>query len=185
MVSAAPRSYDGGNPDRVSPADWTHHPVESAELVLHEQLKEVAVPLSEHEQRMLDEIESALYADDPKFASSVKKTGSSGVARPTGLVVVLGIVGLALLVGGLALDFKPGGFPVLSLVGFLTMFAAGVLALRSSATGGASRPGKDADGGGGRGGRAKGSGRPGSGSGNGGQSYSSRMEDRFRKRFEQ
>ncbi|HXA12142.1 MAG TPA: DUF3040 domain-containing protein, partial [Mycobacterium sp.] len=28
------------------------------------------MPLSDHEQRMLDEIESALYAEDPKFASS-------------------------------------------------------------------------------------------------------------------
>ncbi|RZL78658.1 MAG: DUF3040 domain-containing protein, partial [Rhodococcus sp. (in: high G+C Gram-positive bacteria)] len=27
------------------------------------------MPLSEHEQRMLDQIESALYAEDPKFAS--------------------------------------------------------------------------------------------------------------------
>lgn len=167
--------------------DRTHRLVESAELVPHEQLKEVAVPLSEHEQRMLDEIESALYADDPKFASSVKKTGSTGVGRPTGLVVVLGIVGLALLVGGLALDFKPGGFPVLSLVGFLTMFAAGVLVLRGSSSGGSSRSGKESGGAGGGagGGRAKGFGRPGAGSGNSGQSYSSRMEDRFRKRFEQ
>ncbi len=30
------------------------------------------MPLSEHEQRMLDQIESALYAEDPKFASSVR-----------------------------------------------------------------------------------------------------------------
>ena len=29
------------------------------------------MPLSDHEQRMLDQIESALYAEDPKFASSV------------------------------------------------------------------------------------------------------------------
>ena len=29
------------------------------------------MPLSEHEQRMLDEIERALYEDDPKFATSV------------------------------------------------------------------------------------------------------------------
>ena len=34
--------------------------------------KEGRMPLSEHEQRMLDQIESALYAEDPKFASSVR-----------------------------------------------------------------------------------------------------------------
>ncbi len=137
------------------------------------------MPLSEHEQRMLKEIESALYADDPKFASSVRKTGAAGVRRPTGLVVGLGVLGLALLIGGLALDVKPGGFPVLSLIGFLTMFAAGVLALRSpsgSTVIGAKKPG---------GPRLPGSGRassPGSGDG---RSYSTRMEDRFRRRFEQ
>lgn len=133
------------------------------------------MPLSEHEQRMLDEIESALYAEDPKFASSVRRTRPGGTGRPTALVVVLGIVGVALLVGGLALDVKPGGFPVLSLIGFLVMFAAGVLAMRTatprSSTGG--------------GGKSSGPGRrPAPGTGRG-QSYSSRMEDRFRRRFEQ
>lgn len=136
------------------------------------------MPLSEHEQRMLKEIESALYAEDPKFASSVRKTGANGPRRPAGLVVALGILGVALLVGGLALDFKPGGFPVLSLIGFLVMFAAGVLALRSApaqrATGGAKQ--------------GTGPGVPGAGRGarsSDGQSYSTRMEDRFRRRFEQ
>ncbi len=33
------------------------------------------MPLSDHEQRMLDQIESALYAEDPKFASSVRGGG--------------------------------------------------------------------------------------------------------------
>ena len=136
------------------------------------------MPLSEHEQRMLDEIESALYADDPKFASSVRKTGSTGARRPAALVVLLGIVGVALLVGGLALDFKPGGFPVLSLVGFLVMFAAGVLALRSAP----SKKSATAKAGGGS--RAAGGGRSSAKSADG-QSYSARMEDRFRRRFEQ
>lgn len=34
--------------------------------------KEGRMPLSDREQRMLDQIESALYAEDPKFASSVR-----------------------------------------------------------------------------------------------------------------
>ena len=137
------------------------------------------MPLSEHEQRMLKEIESALYADDPKFASSVRKTGATGVRRPTGLVVGLGILGVALLVGGLAIDFKPGGFPILSLVGFLLMFAAVVLALRSSS--GAKLAGPKKAGGP----RKPGGGRAASSGGADGGSYSSRMEDRFRRRFEQ
>ncbi|AVZ39156.1 MULTISPECIES: DUF3040 domain-containing protein [unclassified Dietzia] len=135
------------------------------------------MPLSEHEQRMLDEIENALYADDPKFASSVRKTGGAGGRRPAGVVVVLGLVGVALLVGGLALDFKPGGFPVLSLVGFLVMFAAGVMALRSAPSTGSSTAASGGT-------RVPGAGKS-SSKGAEGQSYSSRMEDRFRRRFEQ
>lgn len=137
------------------------------------------MPLSEHEQRMLKEIESALYADDPKFASSVRKTGTTGTRRPAGLVVALGILGVALLVGGLALDFKPGGFPVLSLVGFLVMFAAGVLALRSPSSHDSTGPKA-----GGGGAKLPGQGRTTTKSADGG-TYSSRMEDRFRRRFEQ
>jgi Mn2+/Fe2+ NRAMP family transporter len=34
-----------------------------------------AVPLSEHEQRQLDQIERALYAEDPKFAQTVLGVG--------------------------------------------------------------------------------------------------------------
>lgn len=134
------------------------------------------MPLSEHEQRMLKEIESALYADDPKFASSVRRTGATGVRRPTGLVVGLGVLGVALLIGGLALDFKPGNFPVLSLVGFLVMFAAGIIALRSSSGTtlvGSKKPGRPT------------AGRPSSSGAGDGKSYSTRMEDRFRRRFEQ
>lgn len=32
------------------------------------------MPLSEHEQRLLDQIERALYAEDPKFASTYRST---------------------------------------------------------------------------------------------------------------
>ena len=40
------------------------------------------MPLSDHEQRMLDQIESALYAEDPKFASSVRGGDSARTRRP-------------------------------------------------------------------------------------------------------
>ena len=86
------------------------------------------MPLSEHEQRMLDQIESALYADDPKFASTVHKR-SLGPGRRRVQAVVLFLVGLALLVGGIVAGVQVGGFPILSLVGFLVMFGAGLLAL--------------------------------------------------------
>lgn len=49
------------------------------------------MPLSDHEQRMLDQIESALYAEDPKFASSVRGGGfraPTARRRPAGRGVV-------------------------------------------------------------------------------------------------
>ena len=42
------------------------------------------MPLSDHEQRMLDQIESALYAEDPKFASSVRGGGLAPRRRGDG-----------------------------------------------------------------------------------------------------
>ncbi|GAC78636.1 Protein of unknown function [Gordonia malaquae] len=133
------------------------------------------MPLSEHEQRMLDEIESALYAEDPKFASSVTK---QRVGRPTArrrLVAVLGfLVGLALLVGGLMVDVEVGGLRILSFIGFLVMFAAaafGMFGPRGPNLADASSPASR----GGSSSRAK-PGKP---------SLSERMEERFQRRFDQ
>jgi hypothetical protein len=85
------------------------------------------VPLSEHEQRLLDQIERALYQEDPKFASTVRQTDLRshmkrrlvkaalvlvlgfgvllfGVTRPPGLAqALIGIAGFALMVGALVL----------------------------------------------------------------------------------
>ena len=46
--------------------------------------KEGTVPLSEHEQRLLDQIEQALYADDPKFAATVRSARSGRVRTLAG-----------------------------------------------------------------------------------------------------
>ena len=34
------------------------------------------MPLSEHEQKMLEQMEQALYAEDPKFASQMQGAGA-------------------------------------------------------------------------------------------------------------
>ena len=62
---------------------------------------EVDVPLSEHEQRLLEQIERALVDDDPKFASSVR-TGDRRLKarRKLQIGAVLVVVGMAVLVGG-------------------------------------------------------------------------------------
>ena len=59
------------------------------------------MPLSEHEQRMLDQIESALYAEDPKFASSVRGGNLRAPSTRRRLHGVgLFLSGLAMLVSG-------------------------------------------------------------------------------------
>ena len=89
------------------------------------------MPLSDHEQRMLDQIESALYAEDPKFASSVRGGGlRAPTARRRLQGAALFVIGLAMLVSGVA--FKAtmiGSFPILSVFGFIVMFGGVVYAI--------------------------------------------------------
>lgn len=55
--------------------------------------------LSEHEEALLQQMEEALYAEDPRFASRIEKTKSRGLGRGRVVVgVVAGVAGLALVV---------------------------------------------------------------------------------------
>jgi drug/metabolite transporter (DMT)-like permease len=61
------------------------------------------VPLSEHEQRMLEQMERALYAEDPKFATALEGSGLRTYTRRRVYQAVAGfLVGIALLI-------RPGG----------------------------------------------------------------------------
>jgi hypothetical protein len=81
------------------------------------------VPLSEHEQRLLDQIERALYAEDPKFASTVRSTDLRAVMRRRiRYAVLLFLVGF-----GLMLFFVKN--PAFGIAGFAVMVAAFALAL--------------------------------------------------------
>jgi hypothetical protein len=85
------------------------------------------VPLSDHEQRLLDQIERALYQEDPKFASTVRstdlRTHMKRRMRRAGFLFALGVV---LLLGGLVNNQPPVGIG-----GFVVMVAALALALSS------------------------------------------------------
>ena len=134
------------------------------------------MPLSDHEQRMLDQIESALYAEDPKFASSVRGGNlRAPSARRRLQGVALFVLGLAMLVSGVAIKATMiGSFPVLSVIGFIVMFGGVVFAItgqrgpvpvdKSPSSPGASRSKRNK---------------------NTGGSFTSRMEDRFRRRFDE
>ena len=141
---------------------------------------EVDVPLSEHEQRLLEQIERALVDDDPKFASSVR-TGDrrTKARRKLQLGFLLFVVGMAALVGGAVIPSVP-----LGVLGFLVAFgglaltvlnyrsATGVVEVGPGAAGGSTAAGR-----GGRGGRGGGKARR--------QPLKNRLEERFRRRYDQ
>jgi Flp pilus assembly protein TadB len=128
-------------------------------------MKEGTVPLSEHEQRLLEQIEQALYAEDPKFASAVRAGRSRLHTRRWIILATVGVLaGLAVLLVGLTAKLI-----VLGVVGFVLIVAscvyvATMLTSKSS--------GRNAE----VGNASSKSRRPG---------VRSRMEDRLRKRFEQ
>jgi hypothetical protein len=134
------------------------------------------MPLSDHEQRMLDQIESALYAEDPKFASSVRGGGfRAPSARRRLQGSALFVIGLAMLVSGVAFPATMiKNFPILSVFGFIVMFGGVVFAITAPRLSGR------AD----RSGSVPGASRQRRGKGAGG-SFTSRMEDRFRRRFDE
>ena len=126
------------------------------------------MPLSEHEQRLLDQIERALYAEDPKFVSTVR---GGRLRRPTRRRRLQGVavfaLGLVLLVVGVAVRalWFADNFPVLSVIGFLVMLAGAVMAVTSVGTKGQQAATKKSE-------QDK-------------SRFTGRMEERFRRRFEQ
>jgi Protein of unknown function (DUF3040) len=122
------------------------------------------VPLSEHEQRLLDQIEQALYAEDPKFASAVRSARSRSRTRRSILLCVFGvIIGLGLVLVGLLTNII-----ALSVVGFVLVVGACGWAAQSLR----SHPGGSSEG-------MPQVGRPARQAG-----LRTRMEDRLRKRFD-
>jgi uncharacterized membrane protein len=132
------------------------------------------MPLSEHEQRLLDQIERELYAEDPKFASTVRGARLRRPARRRRIQgIALFAVGIALLVLGVVVPFRVAEIPLVSVLGFLVMFLGVMLAVTSI------RHHAEREGKGGPGSRAAGGKQPPQRS-----SFTQRMEERFRQRFE-
>ncbi|MFD5572449.1 DUF3040 domain-containing protein [Streptomyces cadmiisoli] len=100
------------------------------------------MPLSEHEQRMLEQMERALYAEDPKFATALEGSGLRTYTRRRVYQAVAGfLVGIALLMAGMVAKQV-----WLSVVGFLVMLGCAVLAVTGWRK--APRPGEQPAGGG-------------------------------------
>jgi len=153
------------------------------------------VPLSEHEQRLLDQIERALYQEDPKFASTVRatdlRTHMRRRLRRAAFVLALGFL---LLLTGVVISQ-----PAIGIAGFVVMVGALLLAMTSWKRLGA--PGQGSSGGGGTphlhvAGSSPGAEGPSRGKSSrsrpsktadrtGGGSFKDRLEQRWKRRWEE
>ncbi|GAA4041411.1 DUF3040 domain-containing protein [Nonomuraea sp. NPDC050663] len=129
------------------------------------------MPLSEHEQRLLDQIEQALYAEDPKWANTVRISDPRNHYKRRLIKATIGFVlGIVLLMVGVVMNMIP-----LGVGGFVVMLAACLWGLsswkRMSGIGDAAASGAGVP-------PAKGSRR-----GNRG-SFMERMEERWRRRHD-
>ncbi|MDA0565355.1 DUF3040 domain-containing protein [Streptomonospora sp. S1-112] len=97
------------------------------------------MPLSEHEQRMLDQIEQALYAEDPKFANTVRQTNPAVHYKRWIVKASIGfVIGISLLMGGAIFQQV-----VVGVIGFIVMLACllwGLSAWRRVAGGSGGEP---------------------------------------------
>lgn len=130
------------------------------------------MPLSEHEQRLLEQMERALYAEDPKFVSSLRGTDLRSHYRRRALASAVGfILGVVLLMTGVVSTVW-----IVGVFGFVLMLASALFAVTSwrkvSGTGEAARSNVTQIKGGRQKGRTKGPKR----------GMSERFEERWRRR---
>jgi Protein of unknown function (DUF3040) len=133
------------------------------------------MPLSEHEQRILAEIERRLLEDDPKFAQQVSSSFKAHLARRMKLAVLGFVAGILVVLSGVVVTQNP----VLALVGFVLMVGSilfFVQALRRRAVAdrpqsGGAKPAQQR--------RARATGRSGM------DSWWERMNERWRQRWEE
>ena len=77
------------------------------------------MPLSEHEQRQLEQIEQALYAEHPRFAKAVRAADPRVHYKRRVVYAAVGfVIGVALLPAGVSTNIS------LSVVGFVIMLAS-------------------------------------------------------------
>lgn len=82
--------------------------------------------LSPEEQRLLEQMEAALSAEDPKLVNTLRGTGVRRVHRRRAAIAGVGFfLGLGLLLAGIATYFW------VSIIGFVVMVAAAVIAISS------------------------------------------------------
>ena len=85
------------------------------------------MPLSEHEQRQLEQIEQALRADDPRFADAVRAADPRVHYKRRVIEAALGFfIGVGLLLAGVVIKVI-----LISVAGFVVMLACSLWAVTS------------------------------------------------------
>ncbi len=85
------------------------------------------MPLSEEELRLLEQMERALVAEDPKLASTLRGTSFRAVARRRSFVAAgVFLLGVGVLMTGAVLQLT-----VVGIVGFVVMLGSAYVALAS------------------------------------------------------
>lgn len=93
------------------------------------------MPLSEHEQRMLDEMERNLYQHDADFVASVSGTRALPNSRFIALGTLIAVAGLAMIVAALVTHLT-----ILGIGGFVVVLGGVVLAMRTTPVAESGRP---------------------------------------------
>lgn len=127
------------------------------------------MPLSEQEQRLLEEMERNLYKNDADFVATV---GGSGRGRPNYRAIVIGVLlavaGAGALIGGVASQIL-----IIGVLGFALMFVGVLIAITPSKRNAAAAPPMA--------GPASGAGRPAPRAGSG---FMDRLNERWDRRQE-
>jgi hypothetical protein len=85
------------------------------------------VPLSEHEQRQLEQIEQALRAGDPRFADAIQAADPRVHYRRRVIAAAPGfVIGVGLLLAGVVINVIP-----IAVAGFVVMLACSLWAVTS------------------------------------------------------
>ena len=99
---------------------------------------EVEMPLSEHEQKVLEDMERALSAEDPKLVSALTGARAAKPARARlALAVSMVILGIGTLLGGLIVKMTFVG-----VIGFALALAGTYLAISRGGPGSAPKMAK-------------------------------------------
>lgn len=99
------------------------------------------MPLSEREQRLLEEMERSLYHNDAEHVATVGGPKGRPQSRSIVFGVLLAVLGIAALVTGVSLQMTVLSI-IIGVIGFLALFGGVLLAVTPSRR--ASVPGPDA-----------------------------------------